>query len=255
MAETRRGIIMDRAGRTKRGRGVPAGPYARSRHVETAQWSEVMAEIRLGIIMHGVTGRMGTNQHLIRSICAIRDQGGVALADGTRVMPDPILVGRSAGQTSAWPERTASHAGPPTWRRHWRTRTTGCLRRGLDPVAPDHPEAGHRRGERHLLRETCRDRTGRGARPLSRGEKAGIRHGVVQDKLWLPGLLKLKMLRDAASSATSCRCAASSATGCSRATGRRRSARAGTTARRTAAASFSTCCATGATCSTTCSAA
>ncbi len=44
-----------------------------------------MAEKRLGIIMNGVTGRMGTNQHLIRSICAIRDQGGVALADGTRV--------------------------------------------------------------------------------------------------------------------------------------------------------------------------
>src|SRR5258708_11366614 len=50
---------------------------------------------RLGIIMYGVTGRMGTNQHLVRSICAIRDQGGVTLADGSRVMPDPILVGRS----------------------------------------------------------------------------------------------------------------------------------------------------------------
>src|SRR5258705_2854867 len=46
--------------------------------------------------MNGVTGRMGTNQHLVRSICAIRAQGGVALADGRRVMPDPILVGRSA---------------------------------------------------------------------------------------------------------------------------------------------------------------
>jgi hypothetical protein len=52
--------------------------------------------IRLGIIMNGVTGRMGTNQHLIRSICAIRAEGGVRLADGRRVMPDPILVGRNA---------------------------------------------------------------------------------------------------------------------------------------------------------------
>ena len=54
-----------------------------------------METVRLGIIMNGVTGRMGTNQHLVRSICAIRAQGGVALADGRRVMPDPILVGRN----------------------------------------------------------------------------------------------------------------------------------------------------------------
>jgi len=55
-----------------------------------------MAQQRLGIIMNGVTGRMGMNQHLIRSICAIREQGGVALKNGDRVMPYPILVGRSA---------------------------------------------------------------------------------------------------------------------------------------------------------------
>src|SRR4029450_8135168 len=56
-----------------------------------------MAEKRLGIIMHGVTGRMGANQHLARSIAAIRAQGGVALKDGTRIMPDPILGGRRLG--------------------------------------------------------------------------------------------------------------------------------------------------------------
>src|SRR5262245_66421015 len=55
-----------------------------------------MSQKRLGIIMNGVTGRMGMNQHLIRSIKAIRDQGGVVLADGSKVMPDPILVGRNA---------------------------------------------------------------------------------------------------------------------------------------------------------------
>ena len=54
-----------------------------------------MAQQRLGIIMNGVTGRMGTNQHLVRSIVAIRAQGGVALKNGDRVMPDPILVGRN----------------------------------------------------------------------------------------------------------------------------------------------------------------
>jgi len=51
-----------------------------------------MATQRLGIIMNGVTGRMGMNQHLIRSIVAIRDQGGVVLSSGDRVMPDPILI-------------------------------------------------------------------------------------------------------------------------------------------------------------------
>src|SRR5690349_19996014 len=60
-----------------------------------------MGETRLGIIMHGVTGRMGTNQHLDRSLVAIRKQGGVRLADGTRVMPVPLLVGRNAGKLQA----------------------------------------------------------------------------------------------------------------------------------------------------------
>ena len=55
-----------------------------------------MATQRLGLIMHGVTGRMGMNQHLIRSIVAIRNEGGVLLANGDRVMPDPILIGRNA---------------------------------------------------------------------------------------------------------------------------------------------------------------
>ncbi|MGH8640531.1 MAG: Gfo/Idh/MocA family protein, partial [Burkholderiales bacterium] len=51
-----------------------------------------MSEKRIGVIMHGVTGRMGMNQHLVRSILEIRKQGGVALADGTRLVPDPVLV-------------------------------------------------------------------------------------------------------------------------------------------------------------------
>ena len=55
-----------------------------------------METVRIGIVMNGVTGRMGTNQHLVRSICAIRAQGGVPLPDGRVVMPDPVLVGRNA---------------------------------------------------------------------------------------------------------------------------------------------------------------
>ncbi|MFI4924620.1 MAG: gfo/Idh/MocA family oxidoreductase, partial [Vicinamibacteria bacterium] len=60
-----------------------------------------MRTVRLRIVMNGVTGRMGTHQHLVRSICAIRAQGGVALADGRRVMPDPILAGRNRAKLEA----------------------------------------------------------------------------------------------------------------------------------------------------------
>src|SRR5262249_7355252 len=76
---------------------------------------KAMAMERLGIIMHGATGRMGYNQHLVRSICAIRDQGGVRLGNGDRVMPDPILVGRNS-------ERIADIA-----RKHGIGRTTTDL--------------------------------------------------------------------------------------------------------------------------------
>src|SRR5918997_3695669 len=81
-----------------------------------------MATRRLGIIMHGVTGRMGMNQHLVRSILAIRNDGGVPLANGDRVMPDPILVGRN-------PEKIEALA-----RRHGVERWTSDLGRALaDP--------------------------------------------------------------------------------------------------------------------------
>jgi predicted dehydrogenase len=60
-----------------------------------------MAVKRLGIIMHGVTGRMGMNQHLVRSILAIREEGGVMLSNGERVEVDPILVGRNPEKIEA----------------------------------------------------------------------------------------------------------------------------------------------------------
>ena len=86
-----------------------------------------MAQQRLGIIMNGVTGRMGMNQHLIRSICAIRDQGGVALKNGDRVMPDPILVGRNADKVAAARQGARHRALDHRPRRGARrTRTTRC---------------------------------------------------------------------------------------------------------------------------------
>ena len=70
-----------------------------------------MTERRIGIIMHGITGRMGYNQHLVRSILAIREQGGLALANGDRLLPDPMLVGRDGDKL----ERIARRHGLTRW--------------------------------------------------------------------------------------------------------------------------------------------
>src|ERR1700691_786781 len=73
--------------------------------------SEAMSERRIGIIMNGVTARMGLNQHLVRSILAIRNQGGVELSDGSRLVPDPILVGRNSAKL----EQIAKDHGVARW--------------------------------------------------------------------------------------------------------------------------------------------
>ncbi len=156
-----------------------------------------MAEKRLGIIMNGVTGRMGTNQHLVRSILAIRAQGGVALADGTRIMPDPILVGRNE-------EKLARLA-----RQHGVERTTTDLDRALadtsDTVYFDAATTQLRKPNlkkaiaagKHIYCEKPSAETLADALALYRlARDAGVRHGVVQDKLFLPGLVKLKLLID-----------------------------------------------------------
>jgi predicted dehydrogenase len=157
-----------------------------------------MGERRIGIIMHGVTGRMGTNQHLVRSIRAIREQGGVALRDGTRLVPDPILVGRSAGKLEAladahgidrWTQDLDAALGEPDDEIFFDAASTqlraALLKRAIAAgkhVYCEKPTA-----------ETLEDALG----AYRAAARAGIRHGVVQDKLWLPGLLKLKMLIDA----------------------------------------------------------
>jgi len=156
-----------------------------------------MAQRRLGIIMNGVTGRMGMNQHLIRSIVAIRNQGGVALENGDRVMPDPILVGRNE-------EKLAQLA-----KDHGITRYTTDLDKALgnkdDTLFFD---AATTQLRARLLKQAmaagkdiyCEKpvaETTEDALDLVRAaRKAGIKHGVVQDKLFLPGLLKLKALID-----------------------------------------------------------
>ena len=156
-----------------------------------------MATQRLGIIMHGVTGRMGLNQHLIRSIVAIRDQGGVALPNGDRVMPDPILVGRNA-------ERVAALA-----REHGIARSTADLDAALanrdDTLFFDAATTQMRAdlitraieaGKDIYCEKPVSDALAKAVALAKLAKARGIKHGVVQDKLFLPGLRKLRMLRD-----------------------------------------------------------
>ena len=157
-----------------------------------------MTEKRLGIIMYGVTGRMGTNQHLARSIAAIRAQGGVRLQDGTRVMPDPILVGRSE-------ERLRALARAHNVDR-WTTDLDRALADKNDTVFFDAGTTQMRpmllakaiRAGKHVYCEKPIATNLNEALEIARlAEKSGLKHGAVQDKLFLPGLRKLDMLRRA----------------------------------------------------------
>jgi len=157
-----------------------------------------MSEQRIGIVMHGVTGRMGTNQHLIRSIAAIRAQGGVALKDGTRLVPDPLLVGRNAAQVEAL---ARAHGV-----QRWTTDLDAALASAEDSVFFDAASTQLRpkllkraiRAGKHIYCEKPVATTLAEAMDLYRAaRKARVKHGVVQDKLWLPGLLKLRKLREA----------------------------------------------------------
>ena len=159
-----------------------------------------MAEKRIGIIMNGVTGRMGTNQHLVRSILAIRKQGGVPLADGDVIMPEPLLVGRNDDklqEPGRGPRRRALDHRP---RRG--PRRSGASRSTSTPRSRSCARADVRKAiARRQARSTARSpsptpSTDALAHRPSRRAEAGVKNGVVQDKLWLPGLLKLKYLID-----------------------------------------------------------
>jgi predicted dehydrogenase len=150
---------------------------------------------RIGIIMNGVTGRMGLNQHLVRSIVAIRNQGGVTLPDGDRLLPDPMLVGRSEAKLRAVAD--AHGIGRVS------TDLDACLANPADAIYFDATltslRAGHVRraiaAGKHVYCEKPLATTTAEALDLARRARArGVKHGVVQDKLFLPGIRKLKGL-------------------------------------------------------------
>ncbi len=157
-----------------------------------------MATRRLGIVMNGVTGRMGLNQHLVRSIVAIRQQGGVVLPNGDKVMPDPILVGRNA-------EKVAALAKQYGIERHT-TDLDKAVNDKNDEVFFDAATTQMRAdllmqaiaAGKHVYCEKPIADTMEKAIAAAKAAKAkGIKNGVVQDKLFLPGLRKIKLLNDA----------------------------------------------------------
>ena len=151
----------------------------------------------VGIAMNGVTGRMGTNQHLVRSILAIREQGGVQGPDGRPIWPEPLLVGRSEAKLRALAEE------------HGLERFTTSVDEALadrsceiyfDAAATAARAAGMERairaGKHVYCEKPSADSLDTALRLARLARDAGVKHGVVQDKLFLPGLRKLRTLID-----------------------------------------------------------
>lgn len=158
-----------------------------------------MSETPIGIILNGVTGRMGTNQHYLRSILAIMRQGGVKTSDGRVLMPEPTLIGRNADKLQALAamapdlavqtsQDLASALADPRNQIYFDAQTTG---RRCEAVQQAIAAGKHIYCEKPTATATDK------AYDLYRqARQAGVKHGAVQDKLWLPGLVKLKTLID-----------------------------------------------------------
>ena len=154
-----------------------------------------MQKKRIGIIMNGVTGRMGLNQHLIRSVLAIRNAGGLPIGDGTVLMPDPILVGRNENKLKAIADAHGVE--------RWSTDLARCLSDEKDEIYFDAGTTGLREtfvsqaidAGKHVYCEKPLSTSVESALRLAKkAASAGVKQGIVQDKLFLPGVRKLRRL-------------------------------------------------------------
>src|SRR5204863_4331208 len=149
-----------------------------------------MKEHKVGIIMNGVTGRMGTNQHLLRSIVEIIKQDGVRISAGETIMPDPILVGRDESKL----QKLCSISGvkkmstdldqvlaDPNYTIYFDSQVTG--RR------PDGIRKAVQAGKHIYCEKPIAVDTKQAMELYSLCKEAGVQNGVVQDKLWLPGVI------------------------------------------------------------------
>jgi predicted dehydrogenase len=147
------------------------------------------------VAMNGVTGRMGYRQHLVRSILSLRDQGGITLEDGTTLCPEPILVGRSEQRLREIAERHGLE--------RWSTSLDEVLADPAVGVYFDAQVTGAREASlakaiaagKHVYTEKPLADSAEGALRLAhQARQAGVINGVVQDKLFLPGMIKLRRL-------------------------------------------------------------
>jgi len=154
-----------------------------------------MREHKIGIILNGVTGRMGTNQHLLRSISAMVKQGGLKLSGNEVIMPDPVLLGRDKAKLEALCELSGF------------TRMSTSLEEVLEDAhniiyfdaqitgkRPDAISKAVAAGKHIYCEKPVAVNTYTAMELYNLCKQAGLKNGVVQDKLWLPGIIKLKRL-------------------------------------------------------------
>jgi predicted dehydrogenase len=156
-----------------------------------------MATRKIGVVIDGATGRLGTTQHL-RALLDIRREGGLPLKNGDRLIPEPVLLGRSREKLAALAEKSGGL--------RWSTERDACL---ADPAIdiyfdatatggrPDRARAAFAAGKHVYLEKPIAENLEDALSVARAAERAGRKGGVVQDKLFLPGLKKLRTLYDA----------------------------------------------------------